>query len=43
MKRLLALVVCTGAAAAAIASCGGGVNYDYTVIPDKLTVVGAGS
>jgi len=43
MKRLLAFFVCTCAVGAAIASCGGGENYDRTVTVDKLTVVGAGS
>ena len=43
MKRLLALFVCTCAVGAAIASCGGGENYDRTPTVDKLTVVGAGS
>ena len=43
MKRLLALLICTCAVAGAVASCGGGVNYDYTVVTDKLTIVGAGS
>ena len=43
MKRFLALFICTCAVAGAVVSCGGGVNYDYTVVPDKLTVVGAGS
>jgi len=43
MKRSFVLFVFTCVAAAAIASCGGGANYDYTVVPDKLTVVGSGS
>ena len=43
MKRLLVLFVCTCALAGAVVSCGGGANYDYTVIPDKLTVIGAAS
>lgn len=43
MKRLFALFICTCAVAAAVASCGGGENYDRTAATDKLTVVGAGS
>jgi hypothetical protein len=39
MKRLLSLVLCAFAVGAAVASCGGGVDY----MTDKLTVVGAGS
>ena len=43
MKRLLVLFISLCAVGAAIASCGGGENYDRTVTTDKLTVVGAGS
>ena len=43
MKRLLALFVCMCAVGAAVASCGGGADYDNTAAVDKLTVVGAGS
>ncbi|HTJ06162.1 MAG TPA: hypothetical protein VL624_12505 [Caldimonas sp.] len=43
MKRLFVLFICTCAVAGAVVSCGGGVNYDDTVVTDKLTVVGAGS
>jgi len=43
MKRLFALFVCACAIGAAVASCGGGVDYDNTIAVDKLTVVGAGS
>jgi hypothetical protein len=41
MKRVLALVLCAFAFGAALASCGGGSDYDNTA--DKLTVVGSGS
>ncbi len=41
MKRLLALVVLTLVAGAAITSCGGGGDGATSV--DKLTIVGAGS
>ncbi|MEO8524285.1 MAG: hypothetical protein ABI460_06170 [Caldimonas sp.] len=42
MKRLLALVVCSLIAGAAITSCGGGGD-DPAASVDKLTIVGAGS
>jgi hypothetical protein len=43
MKRLFGLLVCACVVGAAIASCGGGEDYDRTATVDKLTVVGAGS